>query len=358
MINFLKIILIITLMVIYTDNTIAIPKVIFDTDIANVDSTGHDRSDIDDLGALAILNALSNIQLCEIIGIVAISRSDKVVEMIDAVNTYYGNPGIPIGLKEGNDRLIEDKNGFAKHISGMFEHTQRTIHAPTSTELLRRVLSGVSVTDTVIYIHADNISNWNFLCISTFLASGPDNISPLTGYELLNSKVDKLISYIPCLPNNNVSENCPDWCDKPTTDAPKLQYFLDNFQNTLIGNSTAVEEAHLPTKLWEQPDDNPVKIAYQYYYSKTPPPWRPSTDIPESISIYGDGLGIIYLITQKTSRQLFNQVDSGGFVLDKYNKLQWSATDGKGTHSYFYTVPELREQLWKMIDELICSKPI
>ena len=34
----------------------AIPKVIFDTDIARVNNAGNDQSDIDDLGALAILN--------------------------------------------------------------------------------------------------------------------------------------------------------------------------------------------------------------------------------------------------------------------------------------------------------------
>lgn len=333
------------------------PKVIFDTDIANVDSTGHDRSDIDDLGALAILNALSNKQLCEIIGVVAISKSNKVVEMIDAVNTYYNNPGIPIGIKGGKNQLVEDQNSYARHISGLFKYSQSSINAPASTELLRRVLSDVSEDDTVIYIHADNISNWNFLCISTFLESGPDNISPLTGYELLNSKVDKFISYIPCLPNNNVSENCPDWCNNPTTDASKLSYFLEHYRNNIIGNATAVEEAHLPTKLWNQPDDNPVKVAYQYYYSKTPPPWHPSHEIPESISIYGDGLGIIYLITNPSSSQLFNHKENGQFVLDEKNKLRWSAIDKGKNHSYFYTVPSRRKELWEMIDNIICYKP-
>lgn len=277
--------------------------------------------------------------------------------MIDAINTYYNNPGIPIGLKEGNKSLIESGNSYANYISGLFKYSQRSIDAPSSTELLRKVLSEISEDDTVIYIHADNISNWDFLCISSFLESGPDNISHLTGFELFNSKIDKFISYIPCLPNNNISVNCPDWCDKPTTDALKLQHFIEYYKNNLIGNSSAVEEGHLPTKLWEQTDDNPVKLAYQYYYSKTPPPWHQSNEIPGSISIYGDGLGIIYLITSNSSHHLFSQVNNGSFVLDQNNKLRWSEKINSRNHSYFYTVPKMRKELWEFIDELLCFKP-
>lgn len=335
----------------------AIPKVIFDTDIARVDSNGSDRSDIDDLGALAILNALSNKQLCEILGIVTNSRSNKIVEMIDAVNIYYNNPGIPIGLKEGNRNLIEQGNSYARYISSIFKYSQHSFDAPSSTELLRKVLSEISEDDTVIYIHADAISTWDYLCVSSFLESGPDDISQLTGYELFNSKVDKFISYIPCLPNNNVSENCPDWCDNPTTDVSKLQYFIDNFRNDLIGNATAVEEGNLPTKLWEQSDDNPVKIAYQYYYTETPPPWYHSTKIPNSISIYGDGLGIIYLLTNNSTNHLFSRINKGSFVIDMNNKLRWSDKYKRRNHSYFYTIPTQRNELWKLIDELICFKP-
>jgi len=352
--KFYKLLCICILIFFINRSVYAIPKVIFDTDIARVDSTGHDRSDIDDLGALAILNTLSNQNLCEILCIVTNSRSDKVVEMVDAVNSYYNNPGIPIGLKEGNNRLIETQNSYAKYISSLFRHSQYSIDAPSSTELLRKVLSEVSEDDTVIYVHADMLSRWDYLCIASFLESGEDELSQLTGYELLNLKVDKFISYIPCLPNNNISENCPDFFDFPDDNAEKIQQFLNNFQNDLIGNATAIEAGHLPTKLWEQSDDNPVKLAYQYYYTKTPPPWHDSNEIPESISVYGDGLSIIYLITNTSSRHLFNQNNIGCFVIDKQKKLRWSDINNRKNHSYFYPVPERRKELWVLIDELIC----
>ncbi|MCC5930277.1 MAG: hypothetical protein JJU28_13595 [Cyclobacteriaceae bacterium] len=334
---------------------LAIPKIIFDSDIARVDSTGRDISDIDDLAALTILNALANKKLIEIIAIVTNSRSNKVVEMIDAINTYYNNPGIPIGLKEGSSWIVEDKNSYARLISGKFKYTQRTIDAPSSTELLRKVLSEVSKNDTVIYIHADCISTYDFLSIASFLESGADAISPLTGWELLNAKVDKFVSFIPCLPNKGVSDNCPAWSNQPSTDVSKLQYFLDNYQNSLIGNTTTVQDAHFPTKLWEQSDDNPVKIAYQHYYSKTPPPWHGSNEIPDSISNYGDGLGAFYLLT--SNDHLFTQIHKGSFIIDQDSKLRWSETKNRENHRYFYAEPKTRKELWVLLDELICHKP-
>lgn len=357
MIKFQKILWICSLTFFMQTQIYAIPKIIFDSDIARVDSLGQDMSDIDDLAALAILNALANKGLCEIIGLVTNSRSSKVVEMIDAVNIYYNNPGIPIGIKEGRTRIVEDKNGYSQLISSKFKYSQRTKDAPTATELLRKVLSDVSEDDTIIYIHADVISTWDFLSISSLLESGPDDISQLTGWELFNKKVDKFVSYIPCLPNKGISENCPEWANVTTTDATKLQYFLDNYRNDFIGNTTAVLEAHLPTKLWEQSDDNPVKLAFQHYYSKTPPPWHQGNHIPDSISIYGDGLGLYYLITNKTTTHLFHLINDGSFIIDKDKKLRWTDTKNRKNHSYFYTNPELREELWNLLDELVCHKP-
>jgi len=339
------------------NSTSAVPKIIFDSDIARVDSLGNDISDIDDLGALTILNALANKGLCEVICIVTNSRSDHVVEMIDAVNTYYFNNDIPIGIKGGSSVLIKDQNSYARVIANRFEHSQKSTSAFSSTEVLRRVLSTVTENDTVIYIHADAISSWDFLSISSFLESAPDQVSDMTGWELFNSKVDQLVSYVPCLPNNGVSENCPDWSNQPSSNVAKLQYFLKTYSNQLIGNTTAVEEAHLPTGLWRQSSDHPVKIAYEYYYSQTPPPWHQSNEIPESISIYGDGLGIFYTVTSGANSDLFSQNEEGKFVLEQ-QKLRWNIQENTPKHSYFYTNPDSKQQLWSRLDELICHQPI
>ena len=65
-------------------------KLILDTDMSG---------DADDLGTLAMLNALYDINECEIVA-VAVNRKDKTnasAAAVDAVNTWYSRPAIPIG---------------------------------------------------------------------------------------------------------------------------------------------------------------------------------------------------------------------------------------------------------------------
>ena len=64
-------------------------KIIFDTDIGN---------DVDDALALGLLHALVDRGACELLG-VTITRSDELAgPFVDAVNTFYGRPALPIGF--------------------------------------------------------------------------------------------------------------------------------------------------------------------------------------------------------------------------------------------------------------------
>src|SRR4029077_5835086 len=67
-------------------------KVIFDTDMAG---------DVDDVGALAILHALADLGEAEILAVGISSRNEDVGPCVDAINTWYGRPDIPIGYQRG-----------------------------------------------------------------------------------------------------------------------------------------------------------------------------------------------------------------------------------------------------------------
>ena len=66
--------------------------VIFDADMS---------SDIDDIGALATLHALADLGECKILGMGVSSTNGGTAETMDVVNTYYGRPDIPIGIRAG-----------------------------------------------------------------------------------------------------------------------------------------------------------------------------------------------------------------------------------------------------------------
>src|ERR1700744_4956963 len=68
--------------------------IIFDTDMSG---------DIDDVGALAVLNKLTNLGEAKMLACVTNNGvPEKAIGgCIKAVNTYYGNPDVPIGTYHG-----------------------------------------------------------------------------------------------------------------------------------------------------------------------------------------------------------------------------------------------------------------
>ncbi|MAS96927.1 MAG: nucleoside hydrolase [Verrucomicrobiales bacterium] len=77
-------------------------KLIFDTDMAN---------DCDDAGALAVLNALADLGEVDILAVVT-NRKDPgnaSAGAVDAINTYYGRPDIPIGTDKDGAKVRGSK---------------------------------------------------------------------------------------------------------------------------------------------------------------------------------------------------------------------------------------------------------
>lgn len=86
-------------------------SVIFDTDI-----TG----DVDDVLALAMLHTLADRGQCEILAVTISKENPLAAPFVDAVNTFYGRPDIPIGVGENLPHrdskylhLVETRDGDA-----------------------------------------------------------------------------------------------------------------------------------------------------------------------------------------------------------------------------------------------------
>ena len=73
--------------------------VIFDTDISG---------DVDDALTLAMLHSLADRGHCEILAITISKQNELAPAFVDAVNTFYGRPDIPIGYgSEGPPSGVE-----------------------------------------------------------------------------------------------------------------------------------------------------------------------------------------------------------------------------------------------------------
>jgi inosine-uridine nucleoside N-ribohydrolase len=158
-------------------------KVIFDTDIGN---------DVDDGIALAMLHALQTRGVCELLAVTITKPDELAGPFADAVNTFYGRPGIPIGFTHAG--LANEPSKFLQLVTAKdgdhfrFPHTLlRSSDAPEATQLLRSILSR-QPDNSVVLVQVGFFSNY-----AALLDTPGDTNSPLTGRDLVKKKA-KLLS--------------------------------------------------------------------------------------------------------------------------------------------------------------------
>jgi hypothetical protein len=158
-------------------------KIILDTDIGN---------DVDDVLALSLLHALQTRGACELLAVTITKPDELAGPFVDAMNTFYGRPGIPIGFTHA--RLTNQPSKFlplAEAKDGgkpRYPHRlRRSSDAPEATRLLRQVLSR-QPDRSVVLVQIGYFSNF-----AALLDMPGDSHSPLAGPELVRAKV-KLLS--------------------------------------------------------------------------------------------------------------------------------------------------------------------
>lgn len=154
------------------ENHTPIP-VILDTDI---------DSDVDDVGALAMLHAYERAGKARILGIIVTSDDVNSLACTDAINTYFGRGDIPLAACLQD--TMRDYSRYTKAIAQEFSHQFHPgKQAEESTVLYRRLLVGSPDTSVVI------VTIGHLSSLSRLLDSPPDSLSPLDGTTLVAQKV-------------------------------------------------------------------------------------------------------------------------------------------------------------------------
>ena len=159
-----------------------VPLVILDTDIG---------SSTDDLIAMEMLYNYMDEGRCKLLGVVVDRMGDDYAALADVMNTYFGHGSIPMGVGRGGIKdpsvFIDDRELY-KHTTEKGELMfKRTIsdysQLPNGWELYRRLL-------TAQPDHSVSICSTGLVSsLVQLLASEPDDISPLSGVELVSKKV-------------------------------------------------------------------------------------------------------------------------------------------------------------------------
>lgn len=172
--NFKRLFAVITILLSCIAVSHAQVKIIFDTDFGG---------DADDLGALVMLHNLHNKGECELLGIASWTTEQYAIPAMDAVNRFYGNPDIPMGIRSRGYHF-QDWN-YNKPIADSFPHKLTNDDAMLAVDLYRKILSEQE-DKSVVIVTVGPLKN-----IEDLIKSGPDKYSPLSGNDLINKKVKK-----------------------------------------------------------------------------------------------------------------------------------------------------------------------
>ena len=267
-----------------TEESIPEPvKIILDTDMG---------SDCDDAGAFAVLHRYADLGMAEIIGCIYSSgRVPFGAGIIEAINIYYGRPDIPVGAYYGDevgdplDKMTAEK--LARDTVAFRNSIVYNTDAEEQTHLNRRLLAGHE-DHSITYVTIGHTKG-----LYELLVSEPDDISPLTGYELVNKKIKSWIAMGGVGADNEEMEYVHDWNLFRNGSATYSKYLAVNFPRPVY-YSNGGTYVMTGKSLKNTPPENIVRTVYRDWLwktqKKTLDDQRPSWDL---IAVYFavEGLG-------------------------------------------------------------------
>jgi len=166
----------------------SVPSIIFDTDMGN---------DIDDALALAVMNRYLDEGRAHVLAIGMSKEGAEAAEYTDIVQTWYGHGDIPIGRVSGSTGPKTTGEHYTHRVCArtndeghpLYERTISTPYEslPTTDELYRRVLAKQK-NHSVTFVTVGFSTN-----LASLLDTPADDISPLSGRELVAQKVKTLV---------------------------------------------------------------------------------------------------------------------------------------------------------------------
>ena len=266
--------------------TAAPVRLIFDTDMGN---------DVDDAVALAMIHAMESRGEAKLLAVTVTKDNPWAAPFIDAMNTFYGRPDIPIGVVR-NGKTPEDSNMIRlpadrKRPDGSYVYPHHLVDgrdAPEAVGLLRSILDREADGAAVI-VQVGFSTN-----LARLLDSKPDDASPLPGRDLVKRKVRLLSIMGGAFPQGEPEYNI-------RTDIPAAKKLLAEWPTPIVasgfevGNKILYPAASI-LKDYSYVEDHLLAEAYRDYM-KMPydrPMWDPTATLyavrPDSFSLSAPGI--------------------------------------------------------------------
>ncbi len=290
-------------------------KVILDTDLG---------PDCDDCGALAILDWYHKQGKAELLGVVHCTSDVQSVNVIAAINEWFG-VNVPIGQTEKKGFFDAPEYWkYTKPMSDEYLKTHPAVGYESAVPMMRRLLAENRDVTLVCIGFLSNLSD--------LLKSEGDEISPLTGIELVKQSVSSVV----CMggffePPYNKEFNI-------NGDIPAAQYVTEHCPVPMVwcGFEASVNVITGAT-LGACDDAYPVKQAYGLYLDNTY--LRPSWDL---VTVY-------YALEPELEEWIVSEECKVRFNDDATT----SVSEGMGARFVRYSD---ERELEKKLDEILASE--
>lgn len=218
-------------------------KIIFDTDLG---------PDYDDVGAMAFLHAMADSGKAEILATVASNKHELVAPSIDVINTYFGRSELPVGAPKTEGVNLGSSQHWADSIVSKYPHSVKSTSEVSDAVVIYRKILSMQADHSVTIITVGFLTNLNNL-----LKSEPDNISPLSGQDLVTTKVKSLVSMAGWFPEGREFN--------VYMDSTASKYVYENWPGEIIFTGFEIgSKIHTGLKLIKSElKDSPVKDVFR-----------------------------------------------------------------------------------------------
>jgi len=220
--------------------------IIFDTDMGG---------DCDDVGALFLLHGAVERGEARLLATMGCVSSDAIAPALDAINTCFGRPGIPVGTLKDPGFLVGPH--YTAELARRFPHRLPSSQEyPDAITLYRQILAKQPDTSVVI-VAVGPLRN-----IANLLKSAPDEASPLDGSALVATKVKRLdVMGGTYPPTANTQE--AEWNFKQDPAAAAL--VCSSWPTPVLFNGEGGSTSSGRRVTYEMAEHNPLTMSYRHF---------------------------------------------------------------------------------------------
>jgi hypothetical protein len=297
--------------------------IILDTDMGG---------DCDDVGALFVLHGAVERGEAKLLATMGCVSADAIAPALDAINTWFGRPEIPVGtLKDpgflaGPHYTTEIARRFPHKLPGGKEY-------PDAVALYRQVLSK-QPDSSVVVVAIGPLRN-----LANLLTSGPDGASPLAGPALVKQKVKRLdVMGGTYPPSVNKKEGEWNFAQDPAAAAR----VCSTWPTPVLFNGEGGSTCSGRRVTYEMPEHNPLTLAYAAY---------------PGVGFAGDRLSwdpISCMVAVRGAAPGYKVVSGGANVVETAKGINtWQAGEDRG-HAYL-VLQSPKPEVEKAIEDLMVA---